>query len=403
MESDRRVETVDELSLRLKGILEESALFSHLLVKGEVSGKKEHGSAVYFDLKGERSLLSCLIWNDVYRRQKEPLSDGDEILVSGELSYYAARGRLSFKVHSYEKSGAGSEQKALRELYAKLKKEGLFDRPRKKLPPYPSRIAIVTGYRSAAEADLVKNISRRWPLAKIEIHSSLVQGDKAPSSLLRAVAKADAGDSELIVIARGGGSSDDLSAFNDEALVRRIATIEKPVVSAVGHEIDVSLVDLASDYRASTPSSAAELVTPDLEEVLLLLDEKERRLLLGARKKVSLLSSRVTAIASRPLFAGKQDPYLPLLSRLDGLALRLKKEAAVALQGQGARLVLLSEKLSLASPMNTLKRGYAYLVDKAGRNIVSARDAQPGTVFEAHVSDGIIEASVTGGHLDEGN
>ena len=363
--------SVDELSLRLKGIIEESGLFSRLAITGEVSGKKEHSTAVYFDLKGEKSLISCLVWRDVYLRSETKIEDGDKIVAYGELGYYQARGKLTFKAYRLEKAGEGKSLAALRELYRKLKLEGLFDREKKKIPSYPEKIAVVTGYRSAAESDILRNLPRRWPLATIVLYSAYVQGERAPASIVGSLRAADASDAEVVILARGGGSNEDLSPFNDEMVVRAVASLHKPCVSAVGHEIDVSLVDFASDLRASTPTAACELASPDIDEVSLNLEETGRRLRRSFSERLALGKKERLNYLSRSLSAAFEKKASSLRRRLSSA------EAALA---------------SL-SPERTLERGYAYL-EKDGRPLVSARGIAAGESVKAHLKDGIIRTKV---------
>lgn len=391
---DRDYETVDELSLRLKGVLVDSALFSRLVVKGEVSGKKEHSSGVYFDLKGERSLISCVIWKDVYYRQKEPLEEGSAVICRGTLDYYAPRGRLTFKVYSYEKEGAGAKDLALKALYQKLKAEGIFDRPKKSFPKYPETIALVAGYRSAAESDVLRNVPRRWPLAKILLFPALVQGEKAPSSLVSALKAADASAAEAVILARGGGSSDDLSSFNDEAVVRQVAGMKKPIISAVGHEIDISLTDFAADLRASTPTAASELVTPDWNEVMEDLDSYEYTLDSLLRNKLASLKEKLSSLAERPFFKSPLGAFEVYDEKIARLADRLSASLARKLERCASRLSFLEGKLTALDARKTLERGFAYLTDGEGRSIVKATEAKVGTRIVSHLTDGYIVSEV---------
>ncbi len=392
--NEKGYETVDELSLRLKGVLVDSALFSRLVVKGEVSGKKEHSSGVYFDLKGERSLLSCVVWKDVYLRQKEPLEEGSEVLCRGGIDYYAPRGRLTFKVYSYEKEGEGAKDLALRALYRKLKDEGLFERPKKPFPKYPETLALVAGYRSAAASDVLRNVPRRWPLAKILLFPALVQGEKAPSSLLSALKAADASIAEAVILARGGGSTDDLMSFNDEAVVRQVASMKKPIVSAVGHEIDISLTDFAADLRASTPTAASELVTPEWKAVMEDLDSYEYTLDSLLRNKLSVLSEKISSLSERPFFKSPLGAYEVYGERLERLSDRLNASLARRLEQSSSRLSFLEGKLAAFDLRKTLKRGFAYLTGEDGRSIVRAGDAEEGRLIVAHLADGAIVSEV---------
>ena len=385
--------SVDELSLRLKGIIEESGLFSRLAITGEVSGKKEHSTAVYFDLKGEKSLISCLVWRDVYLRSETKIEDGDKIVAYGELGYYQARGKLTFKAYRLEKAGEGKALAALRELYRKLKLEGLFDREKKKIPSYPEKIAVVTGYRSAAESDILRNLPRRWPLATIVLYSAYVQGERAPASIVGSLRAADASDAEVVILARGGGSNEDLSPFNDEMVVRAVASLHKPCVSAVGHEIDVSLVDFASDLRASTPTAACELASPDIDEVSLNLEETGRRLRRSFSERLALLRSELERLRQNPFFLSPLSSYEGKKERLNYLSRSLS--AAFEKKASSLRWRLSSAEAALASlsPERTLERGYAYL-EKDGRPLVSARGIAAGESVKAHLKDGIIRTKV---------
>jgi len=273
-----RVLSVSELNEQIKSFLE--GHFGELAVQGEVSRPTYHTSGhLYFSLKDSGGVIKCVMFRSQVQRLRFRLEEGQEVIVSGRLGLYAPRGEYQLYAQAIEPAGIGSLKLAFEQLKKRLAAEGLFDAAHKKpLPPIPASIALVTSRTGAALQDMLRIIQKRWPLLKVYVVDTLVQGDGAAQQIAEAIACADSLGVDLIVVGRGGGSLEDLWAFNEEAVARAIFGAKTPVVSAVGHEIDYLISDFVADLRAPTPSAAMEMVLPDRAEMLLSLDEMQQRL-----------------------------------------------------------------------------------------------------------------------------
>ncbi|NNK32485.1 MAG: exodeoxyribonuclease VII large subunit, partial [Xanthomonadales bacterium] len=258
------VYTPSELNREIKLHLE--AGFPRLLIEAEVSNLARPASGhLYFSLKDERAQVRCAMFRSAAMRSAVQVENGLKVLAAGRISLYEPRGEYQFIVERLQEAGEGALQRRFEELKKRLESEGLFDPARKKpLPPYPARIGLVTSRSGAALRDLLHVLGRRWPVAAIRLHPVAVQGADAPSELRRAIEAANRhGWAEILIVGRGGGSLEDLAAFNEESVARAVHDSTIPVVSAVGHETDFSICDFVADLRAPTPSAAAELATPD--------------------------------------------------------------------------------------------------------------------------------------------
>jgi exodeoxyribonuclease VII large subunit len=387
--------SVTEFNNYVKGTLEGEPFLSHVCVRGEISSYKEYPSAVYFDIKDSKSVLSCMMWSDYAMRLTFQPKQGDDVLVEGRIGVYAPRGRYQLMASSISLFGAGAELLKLQELKKKLEREGLFDASRKKpIPAFPSKIGMIVGDGSAAEADLLRNMWRRWPLADLYVFPSLVQGKEAPNSLRKALSLAEGYPLDVLIIARGGGSNEDLSAFNDEKLVREVAACPIPTISAVGHEIDFTLVDFAADCRVSTPTGAAERATPLVDDILQSLDEAKGSLDYAMNGKIKTLSDKLASLSSRPFFADPTRIYDRSLEKVGNLKIRLDSRMASILSIDKEKVAGLSNHLRALDPKGVLKRGYSITRTPGGKVIVSKSDVAVGDTLLTNVSDGIIESKV---------
>ncbi|WP_314071536.1 exodeoxyribonuclease VII large subunit [Campylobacter showae] len=264
--------SVSELNEQAKTLLETT--FSYVEVEGEISRLVKHGSGHwYFTLKDEKAAISAVIYKFNAAKLKFDVADGMKVALYGKISLYSPSGSYQFIATLIRPSGEGELELAFKQLKARLESEGLFDISRKKpLPKFPRKIALVTSKTSAALQDMLRIASQRWALAEIIIFDSLTQGETAPASLIRALKRADASGADAIVLARGGGSREDLWCFNDENLAREIYAARTPVISAVGHEIDYVISDFAADFRAPTPSTAMAALLPDIGELMQSID-----------------------------------------------------------------------------------------------------------------------------------
>lgn len=319
-----------------------------LLVRGEISGLRQgaRGSYLYYSLIDGKAKIDCLTHNSSNgAKVLKNLQDGDEVIVLAQPNFYAAGGKLSFFSDEVMRLGEGIFASAYEKLKQKLYQEGLFKESLKKpLPIYPECIGVVTSAEGAVLQDIIRVANDRWPLAEILVFPALVQGEKAPNSLHEALSLALTHPLDAIIIGRGGGSSEDLSAFNDEALVRLIHGAEIPIVSAVGHETDTSLCDYAADYSAPTPTGAAMKLFPDKSEVL---------------KDISRLGERMQLNYTRYI---KQELY-----EIESLMGEIRSFWQNKVQSLGSEVLRLRLNLENANPETTLKRGYAVLLDDEGR------------------------------------
>src|SRR5688572_4046408 len=324
-----RVFSVSELTGQVKELLESS--FPAVWVAGEVSNFSRPSSGhCYFTLKDDAAQMRAVVWRSAATRMKCELHDGMEVICFGALDLYAPRGSYQLVVTKLEPKGIGALELALRKLKEKLTAEGLFDRARKRpLPKFPRRIAFVTSPTGAAVRDFLEVLRRRWAGADVLIVPARVQGDGAAGEIAKAVewVNRSTTDVDVLVVGRGGGSLEDLWCFNEEVVIRAVAASRIPTVSAVGHEIDVTLCDLAADVRALTPSEAAELVVPQFEAVRQLLDERHRRMHSALVNRVTTARRRLTELAERRIFRRPHDLTSDRSQRLDELWLRAGRAA----------------------------------------------------------------------------
>ena len=281
--------TVSTFNELLKAKFDEDPDLQNVYLRGELSNFRVYPSGhAYFSLKDEKSVVSALMWASSVRYLSFVPKDGDEVMIHGSCSVYPASGKYQIYVNHMELFGEGNELLRLKKLAKKLQAEGLFDESRKrKMPTFPNKIGLITAKGSAAVKDMITNIEKRWPLVEIVVFPSLVQGAEAPKDLLRALSLAQKEDLDILIIGRGGGSSEDLSAFNDEALVRALSKSRCPTISAVGHEIDVSLTDYVADLRVSTPTGAAIAAVPDKNVVREQLDASLERLIASVSTRIN--------------------------------------------------------------------------------------------------------------------
>ena len=286
--------TVSALNEKIKSLLE--ATFMHIRVEGEIASATYHGSGhLYFSIKDDRSTLRCVMWRSNAARLKFRLEKGESVIIEGSVGVYTPRGEYQLIAVNVEPYGRGSLFLAFEQLKKKLGTKGYFDKERKKaIPRYPDRIALVTSAAGAALQDMLKVARRRWPLAELFVVDTKVQGEGAEDSIARAIRYADSLEADIIVVGRGGGSTEDLWAFNEEKVADAIFVARTPVVSAVGHEVDILISDFVADMRAPTPSAAMEMILPDAAEQRRFLDERFDRLkrrireIVGIKKKAML-------------------------------------------------------------------------------------------------------------------
>jgi exodeoxyribonuclease VII large subunit len=386
--------TVSTLTLRIKRNLE--GQFQDFWVQGEISNLKEASSGhVYFSLKDENATISAAAFG--WGRKKSPsfqLKDGLQVVCKGSVSVYAQRGNYQLLVDQIEPLGAGALQLAFEQLKEKLQKDGLFDQARKRqLPKYPSRIVVISSPQAAALRDILTVLRRRAPFVEVIIVPALVQGDDAPPKLIQALKVANhyrLGD--VILLSRGGGSIEDLWAFNHEELARTIAGSAIPVISAVGHEIDFTIADFVADLRAPTPSAGAEIITQHWVELRERSRQLDSRLLQSMRREIQMKRRTLEAIAAK--LRNPRDQLREKSQKLDDLSMRMERLIAHLLDRKKMTLDRLVGQLHALSPLAVLSRGYALVQTEEGKLIRSANQVKSKQAIGLRFADGEVKVRV---------
>lgn len=411
--------SVTQLSQEIKNLLESRADFRNIFVQGEISNYKQHTSGHhYMTLKDAGGAISAVLFRADAQRLRFRLANGMKVIARGRVSSFPKTGQVQLYLADLMPDGAGALHLAFEQRKEKLYREGLFDAAYKKpLPPMPETIALVTSPTGAAVRDMLRILARRFPLARVQIWGVLVQGDKAGDSIARAISAVNAhGEAEVIVVGRGGGSLEDLWAFNEEVVARAIFASKIPVVSAVGHEPDVTISDFVADLQAPTPSGAAELIVPDAAELRLQLDRQMERLdhaihqrLTESRTRTAMLSERLGRYAPAR-YAAEQRQRVELLEtrliqamerklencqnqlarkseQLSGLPVRLVEK-------QRARLSACAGRLQALSPLSVLARGFSMVTDSKGNLVTDSKQMQPGDVVKLRLASGSAQAQI---------
>ncbi len=391
------VMSVFDLTANIKDLLESS--FPGVWVSGEISNFSQPQSGhCYLTLKDERAQIRAVIWRNVAERLRFALEDGLEVVCQGDIEVYAPRGSYQLVIRRIEPKGIGALELALRKLREKLAAEGLFDPDRKRpLPRFPRRVAIVTSPTGAAIRDFLQVMQRRWQGTDVLVIPARVQGDGAALEVAAGVAIANQLPLpiDVIVVARGGGSLEDLWAFNEEVLIRAIYASRIPVVSAVGHEIDVTLADLVADVRALTPSEAAERIVPDRVELLAQLDSKRQRLMQALRSRAQQARQQLDSLAARRIFRKPFDLVHERSQRLDELIARSQRAVDRRLSDVRRQLETRAAQLHALSPLSVLGRGYSVTTTAEGALLHAACDVAVGQTIETRLAHGRLTSQVT--------
>jgi exodeoxyribonuclease VII large subunit len=391
--------SVTDLTRYLRGLLESDEILKDVWVSGEISNYTRAASGhVYLTIKDAGAALKCVIWKTSAGRIRYPLQNGLAVEAHGAIGVYERDGAYQLYVDAVRPAGEGRLYMEFLRLKARLEAEGLFDEERKRpLPAFPRRIGIVTSPTGAALQDMLNTLKRRYPLAEIILAPSAVQGDAAPAELVKALGLLAACNPrpDVILLARGGGSLEDLWAFNDERVVRAVADSPVPVVSGVGHETDFTLADFAADLRAPTPTGAAALATPDSSDLKIALDRLVRRLEASASQP---LQQRLSAFESIQARLERTSPRQRILNERQRVDMALERARAMAfhrleleragIQGQDSRLDALN-------PMNVLRRGFAAVFQTEGSPVTSIAQVATGQAVRVHLADGKFTAQVS--------
>ena len=386
--------TVSELNAFIKSIFDSNRLLSSVSVRGEISNFINHRSGhLYFSIKDEEGQLRAVMFKSYAMRLKFIPENGMKVTLHGSVTVYPRDGSYQMYVTSMQPDGIGGLYLAYEQLKEKLASEGLFDESNKKsIPQFPEKIGIVTSPTGAAVRDVINVISRRYPLADIYLYPALVQGDGAEATLIDGIDYFDrSGLVDTIIIGRGGGSIEDLWAFNSEPLARRIHACTVPVISAVGHETDFTICDFVADMRAPTPSAAAELSVPDIRDIMITVDNLADRADRALVSDVTRRKERLEAILSRPVISSPEEIVSPLYDRVNSLAKDLGIAYSRSLDIKKSKLGICLGKLEALNPISVLARGYA-AVESQKRVIASVNNVKPGDDILIHMVDGTINA-----------
>lgn len=439
---ERDVLSVSQLNNRARLLLED--VFAQVWVEGEISNLAKPASGhLYFTLKDNQAQVRCALFRQHASRVRQALRDGLAVKVRGKVSLFEGRGDYQLILDSVEPAGDGALRLAFEALKEKLAAEGLFSTERKRaLPAHPQRIGIISSPTGAVIRDIISVFRRRAPQVALTLIPTAVQGREATAQIVRALELADVQGFDALILARGGGSLEDLWCFNEEAVARAVAACRTPIVSAVGHETDVSISDFVADVRAPTPSAAAELLAPDSSDLQRRLDNLKRRLNLTLQTRLSRERLRLDSLTRRLRHPGErlrqqaqrlddldmrlrrafsqqqrtrherlarldtrlaaQHPgrALALLrQRLDSLAERLPRALHSQLRERRQKLEGLAQNLHIVSPLATLGRGYSILLDERGQAIRSASQTHPGQRLNARLGEGELLVRVEDNHL----
>ena len=392
-----RTLTVSELNGIIKALIDGEPLLGKVCVRGELSNYKVYPSGHhYFTLKDAESSLRCVMFKSSASKLRFRPESGMGVTAFGRVSVFPRDGAYQLYCTDLIPEGTGDLQIAYEQLKARLASEGLFDPGHKKpLPAFPKKIAIITSSAGAAVHDMIRILGRRWPMSKVVLLPVRVQGVEAPPEIVGAIRYANIYKvADLIITGRGGGSIEDLWAFNDERVARAIYESELPVISAVGHEPDVTISDYVADVRASTPSNAAELAVPDASEMRELLENLNIRKTQAVRKKLSRLSTRLEDIKNRRVLQNPMTYIDSKRSELDYVRDRLIAVADRINSAKRHKFVALAASLDAMSPLKVMSRGYAIAADARGELIRSIKDVKPDDKMRLLVRDGVIKCTV---------
>ncbi len=389
--------TVSGLNMYVRMLIESDKHLRSFWLQGEISNLTVHSRSghIYLTLKDEKAAVKAVMFANSARMLKFSPKEGMKVLVRARATLYDAAGSFQLYVEDMQPYGAGALSIAFEQLKNKLRLEGLFDESHKKpLPDYPRRIGVITSPTGAALQDILRILKRRCPALEVVLCPVLVQGENAAAQLTAAVRLFDKRQcADVIIIGRGGGSAEDLSAFNDESLARAIYACSIPVVSAVGHETDFTICDLVADVRASTPSAGAEIVSPDKDMMLEHLQRCHKRMISAVAARIAMEKLRLSALRASAVMRSPKELVHIRRMRLDSLYDRLKNSGRGCIDRERARLGSLSAGLDALSPLKVLARGYA-AVKKNGSLVRSVKEVQRDDRIEIIMGDGSLDCAV---------
>ena len=389
--------TVSQLNNYIKGVLDTDRLLTDILVMGEISNFKQHSSGhLYFTLKDNESIIRAVVFKqDAFKIKFKP-DNGLKVIVRGRISLFLNDGQYRLYCAEVLPDGIGALNLAFEQLKEKLFNEGLFDEKLKKpLPKYPSKIGIITSATGAVVSDILRILKQRYPLSKILICPVHVQGDLAAPEICEAISilnKKRAVD--VIITGRGGGSLEDLWAFNEETVARAIFSSQIPIISAVGHEPDITIADFVADIRASTPSNAAEICSPDMQNLRIIVNNHETRLLTLMGNKISLYRERLTNLQEKRVMKDSTGYIKERSLALDFLSERLQNLVRNKISIHKQKYIRLSSAIDALSPLKVISRGYSVVTNEQNHVITSIKNIKKGDNIKITVTDGILKCEV---------
>ena len=389
--------TVSKLTFHLRKLLEEDEVLQDVWVQGEISNLSRPASGhVYFTLKDANASLKCVMWKTSAARLKISLRDGMEVEVHGKIGVYEPQGQYQLYADQIRPVGEGALFQEFLRLKSMLEAEGLFDVERKRpVPEFPKRIGIVTSATGAALRDMLNTLRRRLPLVEVILAPSPVQGTEAPPALVKAINSLLLQTPDVIILARGGGSIEDLWAFNDERVVRAVAASEIPIISGIGHETDFTLCDFAADLRAPTPTAAAELATQiTIEDLHFQLSTFHSRLVSSILNMIAEQKANLSSFASQLRYLSPARRIQSETQRVDELSRRMLSSLIHRIQLQSSHVKGMARRLEALSPLAVLARGYAVVTRKGDGSVVS-RVAQADGRLQVRVVDGTFDVDVS--------
>lgn len=395
MYNNNKIFSVRELNQYIKNLLDGDSLLSHIWVKGEISNFTHHSSGhMYFTLKDKQGLIKAVMFRSQAQKLKFKPTHGTEVLALGYVSVYERDGQYQFYVQEMIPEGLGSLNLAYEQLKTKLTQAGIFAKPKRPIPFFPKKIGVVTSPTGAAIRDILSIINRRNKQAEVLIVPTLVQGKEGVPSIVKSLDALYHKDVEVIIVGRGGGSLEELWCFNEEEVVIKVSQSPVPIISAVGHETDVTLTDFASDFRAATPSMAAEMVSPVKEDLLMQIKQLETRLYYLIKQIINNEQQRLEYLGQSSVF---KDPYRLLTNKqleIDNLATKLGNLGEVVVDQEKHQLALLASVLDTLSPLKTLERGYSITFKDNNKAIKDIKEVTLGEKINILLTNGRLICSV---------
>lgn len=394
-----RVLSVSQINFYIKSIIENDGSLQFVLVTGEISNLTVHQRSghIYLSLKDSNSVISAVMFAGNARRLRFRLENGMKVICRGRISVYEPSGRYQLYIEDMQPDGVGALTLAFEQLKKSLAQKGLFDNAHKKpLPKFPKTIGVITSPTGAAVQDITNIIRRRFPSADIVLAPVLVQGESAPEQLVRAVNKFSASKiADVVIIGRGGGSAEDLWAFNDEQLAYAVYNCETPIISGVGHETDFTICDFVADVRASTPSAAAELAVPDRQELMSYYFKQKQYISAMLDRKIKTAQLRLENQQRRMSASSPKLKAEQLEKQLSAKSEKLTRFMNIYISNKENKLIAAKGKIDGLNPLNVLNRGYA-IAEKDEKIITSSKQLKNGDDFTVILSDGKINAKVCG-------